>query len=82
MTWSLIAQDATHGPIAIQTGTEQEIRDAYRAAMRNLTTYGVGGYYAREIEDFAVGHPDYAKRERTAEEASVANALMAQMELL
>lgn len=73
--YRLIAQDATQGPIVMQTGTEQEIRDAYRVAMRNLETWGIGGYYQKDVRDFAIERPAVERRERTAEADRMYEAL-------
>lgn len=71
--YSLIAQ-TVKGPVTIQTGTEDEIRAEYRRRMRLLAA----GDQADEVRDFAIGVP--AIRERRAEEADVAMALMAQFD--
>lgn len=73
--WTLIAQTTTSGPVAVQSGTEPEIRAAYRKAMREL----MDGGYSEDVKDFAVGHP-VGMRERGAEEADRAMALIAQFE--
>ena len=51
--WQLIAQTTT-GPVAIQQGTEAEIRAEYEKRRKLLAQ----GWYSDEVRDFAIGHPD------------------------
>jgi len=86
MSYQLIAQIRSAGPargypVSIGTfASESEVRAAYRQAMRDLAEGG----YSEDVVDFAIGMPPHRSgtRERTAEEANVANALMAQMQLM
>lgn len=82
--YQLIAQIKSTGPARgypVTIGTfesESECRAAYRQAMREK----LDGGYSEDVLDFAIQVPTAASRERTAEEANVANALMAQMQLM
>lgn len=83
MTFYLIAQIKPPGaetgtPVPVESfETEAEVKAAYRKAMRELAEDG----YSEDVRDFAIQRPapDHT-RERTAEEANVANALMAQFD--